>query len=47
MLSLAWKAGKQLAIGLKNLPRRTAVALGAEGLGERRGPTGCGKPVRS
>jgi type IV secretory pathway protease TraF len=34
MLSLAWKAGKHLAIGLKNLPRRAAVALGAEGLGE-------------
>jgi type IV secretory pathway protease TraF len=34
MLSLAWKAGKRLAIGLKKLPRRAAVALGAEGLGE-------------
>lgn len=38
MLSLAWKAGKHLAIGLKRLPRRTAVALGAEGLGEPRRP---------
>jgi type IV secretory pathway protease TraF len=34
MLSLAWKAAKHLAIGLKRLPRRAAVALGAEGLGE-------------
>src|SRR3546814_14661506 len=34
MLSLAWKAGKHLAIGLKGLPRRAAVALGSPGLGE-------------
>lgn len=34
MLSLAWKAGKHLAISLKRLPRLAAVALGAEGLGE-------------
>lgn len=34
MLSHAWKAGKQLAIKLKELPRRAAVALGSEGLGQ-------------
>ena len=34
MLSLAWKAGKHLAIGLKELPRRASVALGSPGLGE-------------
>lgn len=33
MLSLAWKAAKRLAIALKGLPRRAAVALGAPGLG--------------
>lgn len=34
MLSHAWKAGKQLAITLKELPRRAAAALGAPGLGQ-------------
>src|SRR3546814_16079160 len=34
MLSLAWKAGKHLAIGVKGLPRRAAVSLGSTGLGE-------------
>lgn len=34
MLSHAWKLGKRLAIALKGLPRRAAVALGSEGLGQ-------------
>ena len=34
MLSHAWKAGKQLAISLKSLPRCAAAALGSPGLGQ-------------